>query len=406
MHKKILLISNAYFPSIGGIENSLRHLAQEACASGDDVEIVVSDLGLSAQQREKRTEMVDGVLVNRYPLQPISNKLLGVFNIISSNFLLFQLLRKKRQESPDTLVIARFHFAALIASLVGFKQVRYLVPSIFSVQVSHENSESLSWTIRLRNRLKVLLHSTVQRIALRRTDVFVFSDTMKLQCSQLIGKKRITYTIVKPGVDAKRFFPVKEKQRNELKSQLNLPIDKPLILFVGRFVKAKGVNTLLNAIAKIETACHLILVGEGDELAGYKKAMKNLAIVSDVSIIPPLREVEDYYRCADMFVMSSTYEPLGQTILEAFASGLPVVAFKKSDFVNTATQELGMDNYVSYANRYSDVDLSHAIEEQFTKNIKLDRTLIAREANTNFSWNKLYNDLVNGPSSIGSQAWP
>jgi hypothetical protein len=50
MSKNILLLSNAYFPSIGGIENSLRHLAQEARIAGDKIEIIVSDIGLNEQQ--------------------------------------------------------------------------------------------------------------------------------------------------------------------------------------------------------------------------------------------------------------------------------------------------------------------------------------------------------------------
>jgi 1,2-diacylglycerol 3-alpha-glucosyltransferase len=394
MSKNILLLSNAYFPSIGGIENSLRHLAQEARIAGDKIEIIVSDIGLNEQQSGHSSVIVDEVLVTRYPLQPIKVKFLAIFNTLWSNFLLFKSLSEKHKCSPNTIVIARFHFAALIACLAGFKQVRYLVPSVFSQQVVHENVESLTWSLRLRNKLKTLLHSKVQRMALVRSDVFVFSDTMKLQCTLLVGDNSVEYSIVKPGVDSVRFSPAEEQERKNLKLQLDLPTDKPLVLFVGRFVKAKGVELLINAISKVGQPCHLILIGAGEELNSYEHKIASLGLNADVTIIRPLKEVENYYRCADIFVMSSSYEPLGQTILEAFASGLPIVAFKKSLTVNTATQELGMDEFITYANSHTDDCLAKAIEEQLRRNLTLNRQLISDKACSSFSWKKLYNDLL------------
>jgi glycosyltransferase involved in cell wall biosynthesis len=394
MNKNILLLSNAYFPSIGGIENSLRHLAQEALLAGDKVEIIVSDIGLDEHQCGFSTETVDEVLVTRYPLRPINVKFMSILNTLYSNFILYKLLREKHKFSPGSIVIARFHFAALIANLVGFKQVRYLVPSVFSQQIVYENQGSISLIMRLRNKLKSLLHSSVQRMALVRSDVFVFSDTMKQQCTLLVGDNSVEYSIVKPGVDSVRFSPAGEQERQNLKLQLDLPTDKPLVLFVGRFVKAKGVELLINAISKVGQPCHLILIGAGEELTSYEHKIASLGLNADVTIIRPLKKVENYYRCADIFIMSSSYEPLGQTILEAFASGLPVVAFKKSKTVDTATQELGMDEFITYANSHTDDCLAKAIEEQLQRNLTLNRQSISDKACSSFSWKKLYNDLL------------
>jgi len=394
MSRDIILLSNAYYPSIGGIENSLRHLAQEAHTAGDNVEIIVSDIGLDDSLKGHSTELVDNVLVTRYPLQPFKSKLLAAINIIWSNVLLFRLLRQKKLASPDAIVIARFHFAAVIASFVGFKSVKYLVPSIFSEQFGHENTGPISWSSSLRVKLKTLLHSTVQRAALKKSNVFVFSETMKKQCATLVGDDSVQYSIVKPGVNTDRFYPIDATQRETLKRELNLPLNRPIILFVGRFVKAKGVSLLIDAVANVSQTFHLVLIGAGEELESYETKIMSLGLADKVSIIPPLRDVERYYRCADMFVMSSSYEPLGQTILEAFASGLPLVAFKKSATVNTATQELGMDGFITYANQHNEVELAKAINIRLLAAPDFDRESLAEKSKAKFNWQKLYSDLV------------
>ena len=395
MSRDVLLLSNAYWPSIGGIENSLRHLAQEAQIAGDNVEIIVSDIGLEGPQKGHSSTIVDDVVVSRYPLQPISVKFFSIFNVFVSNYHLYKILKSKCKHSPDTVVIARFHFAALIAHFAGFKHVRYLVPSVFSEQVAHEYSALSPWKVKLRLKLKTALHSKIQRSALLSSRVFVFSETMKKQCSNLAGQSSVSYSIVKPGVNIERFHPVEHSERERLKLKLNLPVDKPLVLFVGRFVKAKGVDLLLCAVNKVKQPYHLVLIGSGEEQADYEALIQSLNIAHKVTIVPPLREVEQYYRCADSFVMSSCYEPLGQTILEAFASGLPLIAFKKSETVNTATQELGMDDFINYAIAHSSKELAMAIERRLDQHSILDRRTISNHANKRFSWKKLYSDLVN-----------
>ena len=77
----LLLLNNAYCPSVGGVENSIRHIAGEACGSGWRVVVVASDLGVASTQRSNKVSQceVDGLTLYRYPLQPYSG--LGVLNV-------------------------------------------------------------------------------------------------------------------------------------------------------------------------------------------------------------------------------------------------------------------------------------------------------------------------------------
>lgn len=389
MKKKIILTSNAYAPSIGGIENSLRHLADEAHINGDEVEVIVSDIGTDSYINE---EVIDGVLIKRYQLKPYGFFMASIVNFIVSNIALFKLFKSSYREDPNSIVIARFHIPALLAKMAGFKNVIYLVPSIIEFQCRAELNSLKIGKRKIFLYFWMKINSSIQRLALIKSKVFLFSNSMLNQCHKLVNDDSMEYRITKPGVDHKRFYPIYNNELLEMRKKLNLPLDVPIILFVGRFVKAKGVDLLIDAFSELNLPAHLVLVGGGSEGENFKDKIRKKSLNSDVTIVPPCKGVEDYYRSANVFVMSSNYEPLGQTILEGFMSGLTVVAFKKSETVETATQELGMDDSIYYAPEHSSKSLSKALKSAIeTPKVK---STIHKKAKIKFSWASLYSELI------------
>jgi glycosyltransferase involved in cell wall biosynthesis len=391
--ERLILTSNAYFPSIGGIENSLRHLAQEALALGYEPIMVVGDIGVKPPLKKVQEECVDGIKVIRYPLGPFTSPFLRCFNLFFSCFLCWRIYRRLHADDANSIVIARFHFNALLAAWAGFRRVKYLVPSVVKFQSGIEMKEQKRY-VRWLGGLKITMHNYVQRFALKRCENFVFSETMRNQCVTLANNTSEDYCLVKPGVDGERFFPVGEDQKKALRGTLGLEANARILLFVGRFVKAKGVDLVLKALHSInDESLQLILVGDGSEREYYMALIEQLELKDRVLILPPTSNVEMYYQLADAFVMSSCYEPLGQTLLEAFASGLPVVAFRRSDMVDTATEELMMDEYVGYVDGYSYFELS----VEFARTKPMDfivRSNIHVAATNLFCWTKLLKNLL------------
>lgn len=391
MKKNILLLSNAYYPSIGGIENSLRHLAEEAKNNNDDVKIIVSDLSVPTDYPSKEVDEVDGVIIQRYQIAPIKNVFGKFLNLILSNYALFKLLKSEFEKNSDTVVIARFHFAALLATKAGFKNVSYVVPSIVRNQLKVESKNTFLGRLVLKAR--VFLHDIVQRKALRMCKNYVFSQSMLSQCKALANNTDADYQITKPGVDARRFYPLDAAEKTQQKSLQGLELEKPTILFIGRFVKAKGADLLIQALAKVPQS-QLLMVGEGEEKQAYIKLISELNLEDRVTILPPSKDVEKYYKMADIFAMTSNYEPLGQTILEALSSGLRLVAFKKGPKVDTATQELDIDDFVSYADNFNVNDLICAIEDTVKQLQVTNPQKIHQAATDKFSWSRLYKELA------------
>ncbi|HBU06907.1 MAG TPA: hypothetical protein DEB09_02395 [Candidatus Magasanikbacteria bacterium] len=151
------------------------------------------------------------------------------------------------------------------------------------------------------------------------------------------------------GVDIERFRP-RDKSAS-LFSRHNLNPDLPVLLFVGGMDRAhyfKGIPVLLQALHELKThdfILQTLLVGDGELRQEYEMQAKVLGLSDFVKFAGQVsqEELPYYYNLADLFVLPSTTkgEAFGMVLLEAMASGVPVVA---SDLpgVRTVASEGGM----------------------------------------------------------------
>ena len=139
-------------------------------------------------------------------------------------------------------------------------------------------------------------------------------------------------TLVPCGVDTKTFRPV---DRREACKALGLP-DKPTVVYVGRLVPRKGVDTLVEAFALLPDRLAARLLVVGGELGGSPE-VERLSDLADALGVAgrvtftgsrPQRELHRYYGAADAAVSVPHYEPFGMTPLEAMACATPVVGSK------------------------------------------------------------------------------
>ena len=141
------------------------------------------------------------------------------------------------------------------------------------------------------------------------------------------------------GVDLTRFAPATDERRADVRRQLGLPIDRPMVLFVGILSRDKQPHVLFQAWSSLQCAGSppgtLVFVGptsprqfEADaDLADEIRAeAARLNLGDRVRFVPPTHQVEQYFQAADVYVLPSAREGLPIALLEAMASGLPVVA--------------------------------------------------------------------------------
>ena len=114
-----------------------------------------------------------------------------------------------------------------------------------------------------------------------------------------------------------------------VRTELGLDDNAPVLISVGRLALEKDYGTLLQALAPgqgVSENAKLILVGDGPQRGPLSKAMEESGLAGRVRMLGDRRDVRDLLAAADAFVLSSISEGVSKALLEALATGLPVVA--------------------------------------------------------------------------------
>ena len=188
--------------------------------------------------------------------------------------------------------------------------------------------------------------------------------------------------------------------------RLGLPLNVPVILHVGRLDADKSVDKVILATAPaiLESEAHLLIVGDGCHKMRLIQLCRKMGIEKQVhfSGFIPRNELPDIYRMANVFVTASEIETQGIVLLEAAASGLPIVAVDA-----TCISEIVHDRYNGFLIKTGDIHafgeaiitlLNHPKEASKTG---LNGRMIASEHELQNTWTlheDLYREIAQQPS--------
>jgi glycosyltransferase involved in cell wall biosynthesis len=174
----------------------------------------------------------------------------------------------------------------------------------------------------------------------------------------LVGNtKGICDYLMKEGVPANRVHyignfvepiaPPPAAELAALRETLNIPDGAFVIACAARFHEVKGLPDLLEAFSRVwkkYPSSRLILVGDGPLAGEIRKQIQALGI-EDAAILPGWCDPKPYYHLADVLTCPSRYEPLGNTILEAWACGRPLIATQTQGAMELITH--GKDGWIT-----------------------------------------------------------
>ena len=184
--------------------------------------------------------------------------------------------------------------------------------------------------------LYTALNARLERIAYRRAKVVVaVSGKIRNELTEIrVPSERVR--VIENGVDLQEFHPGPADRR-----ELGLPEGVPLALFVGDIrTPRKNLDTVLNSSVGVP-GLHLAVVGS---TAGspYPQMARQLGLSARVHFLGYRRDVSQLMRAADLFVFPSRYEACSLVLLEAMASGLPVVTAVTAGATDLVGAECGI----------------------------------------------------------------
>lgn len=219
-----------------------------------------------------------------------------------------------------------------------------------------------------------LFFRTIELFTLRHSTCVIVPNE-KLKAAALAhGAKSVQ--IIPNFVDMKRIKQLDD--RNILRKKLHFPKNYKVVLFVGRLHPVKNVDLLLRSFGCIDklNECILVIIGDGPE----KQRLINLANSLNISNrvffegFKPKETVLEFMKASDVLVLPSLVEGQPRVVLEAWATGLPVVASKRpglenliNDRVDGLLFDLGAEERLAEAISFA---LDSEVASRITSNAK------------------------------------
>lgn len=315
-----MMLSWEYPPRIvGGISPHVYELSQQLQAKGIEVHVVTK---ATPQAPDEETEP-SGVQIHRVHLEGIPNDFLHEIQLLNlaTEKRVRRLLEDWRPGGQPTL----FHAHDWL-SLGSARELKYdyKLPIVATVHATEYGRHGGIF-----NDTSRYIHEQEYWLTYEAWRVIVCSQFMKSETTRIFNTPADKIDVIYNGVDAKKFeFEWSEQERIAHRAKLAEPNEK-IVMFVGRFVREKGIQVLLNAASVIlaqEPKTKFLIVGGGNR--EKLERFVHWAGLGDKVLFTGFmanRSLHMLYRCADVAVFPSLYEPFGIVALEAMAADAAVV---------------------------------------------------------------------------------
>jgi glycosyltransferase involved in cell wall biosynthesis len=300
---RVSLITETYFPQVNGVSRTLGELVRHLTERGDEVQLVHPDYG--QPPASQHTHLVRSVNLPFYkelylPLPPFGSvrRAIDVFR-------------------PELVHIATE--ATLGLSVLRHVQSRK-IPIVSSF---HTNFDQYSRHYRV-GWAKGTIWRYLRWFHNRTKETYVPSRTT-IEDLEKLGFDRLV--LWPRGVDSTLFRP-ERPGRDEVRRQLGWGPDDLVISYVSRLAPEKNVSYLADALGIVAAQrpdVRILLVGDGPARGDLERRIGSLVRFAGYKTG---QDLADHYAAGDIFAFSSLTETFGNVVLEAMASGMPVVALR------------------------------------------------------------------------------
>jgi glycogen(starch) synthase len=375
---RVLMLSWEYPPLVvGGLGRHVEALARELVASGHDVRVVTRGDG-----ERGRTEVRDGVRITRSALDPLAidftTETLLAWAQAAEHALVRAALPVVKRWRPD-VVHAHDWLVAQTAVTIAEAVRAPIVATLHATEAGRHQG----WLPLPLNRA---IHSVERWLAHRAAAVITCSTTMRDEVRDLFELPAEQITVVPNGIDAARWTAT---ARSRARARDRIGGDGPLLVYAGRLVHEKGVQTLLGALRSLRATIpdlRLGVAGTGWHESELRAQARRLRIARSVEWLGfvPEEQLPAVLGAADVAVVPSLYEPFGIVALEAAVAGTPLVVAETGGLRDLAAGGIAVASFPA-----GDVDaLARAINRLLADPAGARRSAMraSRTVRRNYAW--------------------
>ena len=321
----VCFVTPEYFPISGGTGAYVYYLSHSLQKLGHNVHVVARD-----QKDSERT--INGIQVHYRR---------GVGNALTRYWRFARSASKKIKElnKQDGFDIIHANLPLVPSFAIPNDSAKAIVCAVHStwkgeaIVTKRDNPKELNPNEKSMLRFNFVLRLFEKRLMKRSDALIAVSKYTVNELTDLYGIDKNKIHVIYNGVDIERFKP--RPNRDELRQEFGLEKDKKIVLFVGRLYHRKGLETLLRSVPPVlKEFSNVKFVISGTGFKQKEESLRNLAhelnIEDHVKFLGyvPDDKLPLLYSTSDIFVLPAIYENFPFAILEAQATGLPVISTK------------------------------------------------------------------------------
>jgi glycosyltransferase involved in cell wall biosynthesis len=310
---------------IGGAQEVVRTLVEYLALDGCHPVVCTFQDGPLRQDMERLGIRVEVLPQRRYSIVALPLFIIDMIQIWKS---LAELVRKHHVDVVQTHLLTSLDFLVLL--LLYTTNLRVVLWTF------HTDRFELSAAMLPKYKWLLLPKKYGYRFFYRLTSHLVsgfiaVSDQVANSMVEVIGPIQDKITVICNGVDTRRYGQAVD--RTLVRSQLGLEANTRLIAIVATLREAKGHRYMIEAMASIvprHPDLHVLFIGDGELREELQARVKRLDLCNHVHFLGNRHDVPELLAASDFFVLPSVREGLSMALLEAMATGLPIVATEVS----------------------------------------------------------------------------
>ncbi len=378
---KILMLTWEYPPRIvGGIARVVHDLSKRLIKDGHEVTVVTYRDNADVPEYEN-DKGVNVYRVDNYMIHP--NNFIDWIMQLNFN-MLSKATEIINKEGGFDVIHAHDWLVTYVAKSL---KNAYDIPIVATIHATEAGRNS-----GIHDETQRYINDTEWLLTYEATEVIVNSNYMKNEIQRLFGLPFDKINVIPNGINLSNFTGIERDY--DFRRQYAMDNEK-IILYVGRLVYEKGVQHLIAAMPKILSNYNdakLIIAGRGGMMDELRAEASNLGLNDKIYFTGYLnsKQVQKMYKCADVAVFPSTYEPFGIVALEAMLAGVPTVVSDVGGLDEIVTHGVdGMKSYAGNANSIADSVTALLYDHQLATNVSKKAK---QKVKDQFNWEKIAQD--------------